>query len=105
MTVGVLEFALSRAAGVRFMLSQVRPVLRKNLIKLIPLPSTTLILSFVLTYSGSWWTVHQCGVGWAGLPGEVTHHLAGSLKHPLKVFSAGTKRKLVTRWASTLAGV
>ncbi|WP_206599548.1 hypothetical protein, partial [Pseudovibrio sp. W64] len=50
-------------------------------LKLIPLPSTTLILSVVLTYSGSWWTVHQYGVGWAGLPGEVTHHPAGSLKH------------------------
>ncbi|KZK87261.1 hypothetical protein PsAD13_00530 [Pseudovibrio sp. Ad13] len=105
MAVGVPEFALSRAAGSRFMHVRRQPDVRKNLKKLIPLPSSPLILSAVLTYSGSWWTVHQCGVGWAELPGEVTHHPAGSLKHPLKVFSAGTKRKLVTRWASTLAGV
>ncbi|WP_206599781.1 hypothetical protein, partial [Pseudovibrio sp. Ad13] len=55
------------------------------------------------TYTGSWRSDRQFGVGWAGLPEDITHPPAGPLKHPLKVFSAGTKRKLVTRWASTLA--
>ncbi|KZL16432.1 hypothetical protein PsAD26_00472 [Pseudovibrio sp. Ad26] len=53
MAVGVLEFALSREGGSRFMHVRRQPDVRKNLKKLIPLPSTTLILSFVLTYSGS----------------------------------------------------
>ncbi|WP_203416172.1 hypothetical protein, partial [Pseudovibrio axinellae] len=62
------------------------------MLRLILLAEIASTLHLVLTYTGSWRSVRQCSVGWAGLPEDLTHLSAGSLKHPLKANSAEAKR-------------